>query len=124
MSGLSWADRKKDHIDQAEHNRELYDIIEADLNPAFLDWAITAIFYACVHYVDARLTAFQLEPADHKQRHEYVDRHLSDIKKPYHRTYKESRSSRYDPQYRSLTNIAIVKSFEYKMAAIRGSVLP
>lgn len=117
-----WDDKKGRHLDQATHNAELYSIIENDLNPDFLDWAITVIFYACVHYVDARLAMHHVAVEDHDERKAGVSILMQDIWNEYNRAYKESRASRYDPGYR--VNITIVKSYEYKMDAIRGSVPP
>ena len=39
-----------EHIAQAEKNERLYDSL---LGTEFNDWAITGLFYAALHYVDA-----------------------------------------------------------------------
>ena len=42
----------KKHKAQAEHNQEL--ALKLSSENAFLDWAYTACFYSCVHYLQGR----------------------------------------------------------------------
>jgi hypothetical protein len=121
---INWDLRKKTHIAQALHNEELLDYVETELGNDFLDWMMTAIFYVCVHYVDARLATRHRIVSDHIQRGGEVANLFMDIRKEYHRTYKESRWSRYDPEYRNYTNSLRVASYKVKMQLIKASVPP
>ncbi len=121
---VDWDLKKKRHMDQALHNEELLDYVESELGTDFLDWTMTAIFYVCVHYIDARLAARHIIVSDHIQRGSEVANLFRDIRKEYHRTYKESRWSRYDPDYRNYTNSLRVTSYKFKMQLIKASVPP
>ena len=50
---------KDAHLKQAAHNEKLYSQL---LNTQFLDWAVTAIFYSGLHYVDGYLAAKSADP--------------------------------------------------------------
>jgi hypothetical protein len=41
------------HIDQARHNEDFHDSIEANFSGQFYDWKITVLFYVAIHYLKA-----------------------------------------------------------------------
>ncbi len=56
------------HLAQAERNERFYNSLDIRTTE-FLDWAITALFYSVLHYVDAYLAA-SMQPADsHPRNH-------------------------------------------------------
>lgn len=67
-----------DHIERAEKN----EAFALALNPADhfqVDWAVTALFYAAVHYIDAYLLSHELaRPRTHVKRDGRI-RDLSDL---------------------------------------------
>ena len=85
-----------EHCAKAENNEFLADQLD---NP-FWDWAVTAVFYTAVHYVEAyfasRVPARHLP--NHTIRDNYIhhDRTLNVIHDDYRQLYDESRSARYD----------------------------
>src|SRR5437762_2448334 len=47
----------QDHLDQAQHNEQFFAKIDPSVNG---DWAVTVLFYAALHYVDAyRMLAYK-----------------------------------------------------------------
>jgi len=63
-----------EHINKAKHNeRCLNELSLADSQ--FLDWAVTVISYAALHYVDAFLANnFGVHPKDHRERTDVLTR--------------------------------------------------
>ena len=60
---------EKEHIDKAHHNEDFFDIFDID-NTRFLDWAVTGLYYAALHYIDAYLATLGVKfISNHKQRH-------------------------------------------------------
>jgi hypothetical protein len=48
------------HIAKAEHNEKFAAVIRG-LSTEFLDWVVTAYFYAALHYLEAYLAANPME---------------------------------------------------------------
>ncbi len=87
-----------EHLNWAQQNESLVSIFE--LTDAFeVTWAITVVFYAAVHYVDAYLVKFKYnKPIDHAQRDSMIikDDHLTTIWRDYKRLKDLSRAARYE----------------------------
>lgn len=89
---------RDDHLGQAQHNREFFDSINVALYP---DWAVTALVYAGLHYIDAFL-AIQ-NPPIHPGRHDIRDNlvarlaELRPISNNYWALKNSSRTARYYP---------------------------
>lgn len=86
------------HIRKAQHNESL---LNRHLpTTGFNDWMITAIFYACLHYVDAGLARMRIHPDHHggsDGRNRYVSVHFRGIVGRYQTIYNRSRYARYTP---------------------------
>lgn len=64
-----------EHIAQAEKNERLYETL---LGTEFNDWAVTALFYAALHYVDSYVASSTgARPSSHRARNYLVDSTLS-----------------------------------------------
>ena len=63
----------------------------------FLDWALTGVFYASVHYVEAALAKFGKHPPTHAHREAWITLHIkNDDVYDNHRDLKDdSRNARY-----------------------------
>lgn len=85
-----------EHIAQAEKNERLY---ESLLGTEFNDWAVTGLFYAALHHIDAYfIRQTGARPSNHSSRNRLVDRtlNLSQIRRDYAELYNWSRNVRYD----------------------------
>ena len=85
-----------EHIAQAEKNERLY---ESLVGTEFNDWAITALFYAALHYVDAYFVSQTgVRPPNHNLRNRLVDRtlHRARVSPAYRELYRLSRKVRYE----------------------------
>ena len=84
-----------EHIAQAEKNERLYENL---LGTEFNDWAITGLFYAALHYVDAYIVMRTgTSPSNHRARNRLVERtlNLTEIRLAYIELYRSSRNVRY-----------------------------
>ena len=100
-----------EHLKQAYHNETLASRFgSSDLNA--YDWAITALFYCALHFVDAYLFELRgINPEGHTARYDratgrtvpgrngLVKMHIPVIHKDYLKMYSASRRARYDVAY-------------------------
>lgn len=56
---------QSEHISKAERNEKFAGTVS---KTAYLDWAVTILFYAALHYVDAILAISGIHPDSHTQR--------------------------------------------------------
>lgn len=88
-----------DHVEhraKAKNNRQFAKELLAGY-PALADWAVTAIFYAALHHVDARLAqAAGRHPKSHTERKLLVRQHAGAIYEKFRLLYERSREARYD----------------------------
>ena len=99
-----------EHIAQAEKNERLYDSL---IGTEFNDWAITGLFYAALHYIDAYIASRTgASPSNHSSRNYIVDstRRLTDIRQAYSNLYRLSRNVRYELSPISADDAMQVKS--------------
>ena len=96
---------KEAHLQQAIHNEEAANILLREV--VFNDWAITALFYAAVHYVEAKVFEKKFEgyehspkiPTDstpHNKRIILIQKHLPEIYGDYNALFEQCRIVRYD----------------------------
>jgi hypothetical protein len=65
---------------------------------SYPDWCITIIYYAAVHYVDAKLAKMRMHPSNHYDRNPMVANNLSRyISEAYIFLQNRSESARYSP---------------------------
>ena len=83
------------HLRQAEHNRDVADALSQN-NPVSLQWAVTCIFYAALHYVNAYLSyRIGRTPVNHGDRDAYVSLHMRTVFKDYRWLKTKSEAARY-----------------------------
>lgn len=83
------------HLNQADHNERFFDSFD---RTTYSDWAITVLFYAALHYVDAFLAhAGFTYPGGHPTRDGLVNSvtQLRTISSEYFRLKNRSSSARY-----------------------------
>lgn len=83
------------HLNQANHNEAFFDSI--DLN-TYSDWAVTALFYGALQYIDAYLASVgYVDPGSHDVRDSLVRRYnpTRQVVREYFRLKNFSRTARY-----------------------------
>jgi hypothetical protein len=86
---------RDEHINRAEDNEQF--IISLDLAKSInVDWAITILFYAALHYVDAYFAVQSIHPPDHTVRDNKVSVSLNAIYRDYRYLKDRSREARYN----------------------------
>lgn len=83
------------HLQQAQHNETFFAGI--DLR-SYSDWAVTVLFYAALHYIDAYLAqAGHLDPGVHDVRDSLIRRYVPtrQVARQYFRLKNFSRTARY-----------------------------
>lgn len=85
----------RQHIAKAQENERLSQSLEQ--GPHY-DWAVTVLFYAALHWVDAHLSAVGIHPKDHRDRKKYIKRrsNLAAIRGHYFYLKERSEDARYD----------------------------
>lgn len=83
------------HLEKSKHNETLAEFLATKTQ--YFDWAVTILFYAAVHYVDAVLSVSRLDPLSHEQRHSAmgVNDTLRRIFPEYRNLETMSRNARY-----------------------------
>ena len=98
-----------DHILQAEHNERLYEALD---RVVYSDWAMTSLFYAALHYVDALILQNGVQPDSHQTRNRKVSQLT--VLKPILRQYLDlkarSQSARYDGYSYSTEELVLSKN--------------
>jgi hypothetical protein len=85
-----------DHIERAEANESFARSLDQS-QPFYVDWAITILFYAALHYIDAYLAVKSFHPANHPVRDNAIDNNgsLKPIFNDYRRLKDVSEAARY-----------------------------
>jgi len=83
-----------EHISKAERNEKFAETVA---KTAYLDWAVTIIFYAALHYVDAILAASSIHPDNHTQRDDAIGTNatLLKVRSEYRTLETLSQNARY-----------------------------
>ena len=94
---------KERHLAQAGKNEAFYQSFDLP-STAFLDWAVTGLFYAALHYVDAFLatrgTSSGIDPDNHYQREFWLSREI--LLTSIYSNYQELKNRSEDARYRLL----------------------
>ena len=72
---------KGEHQRKAEHDERFVSTFDLTTTP-YLDWAITALFYSGLHYIEAYFATRGVHSADHRTRDSAVQRDVN-IKQLY-----------------------------------------
>jgi hypothetical protein len=65
--------QKHEHVAKAKHDEEFVNSLDVSTTP-YLDWAITALFYAALHYVEAYFATMKRHSPDHRTRDSAIRR--------------------------------------------------
>jgi len=86
------------HLRQVQHNRDLIAALDPS-NTRFLDWVVTAAFYAALHRIEAWFADKGLHFGDHTQRDDWLSK-VKELRRIVWPRYKElefqSRQARYE----------------------------
>ncbi|MEA3421361.1 MAG: hypothetical protein U9Q97_06770 [Acidobacteriota bacterium] len=113
------------HIKQAEKNERFFNDFDLK-NTQFLDWAITALFYSALHYVDAYLAIRSQHPSNHKKRGWWLNREQN-LRHIYY-DYAELKNRSEDARYKILqfpphvVSSLEVKEFTHVKSHIRSLI--
>ena len=105
---------KDAHLWQAGHNEKFCsEILATD----FLDWAVTAIFYSGLHYVDGYLASKNIDPTTHDVRTPLVAResNLKRIFPQYRRLKDQSEAARYRVKHFTQAEVKGLKENEFEV---------
>jgi hypothetical protein len=84
-----------EHTRKAVHNKSLFDLLDFNVTQ-YVDWLITILFYASLHYVDSKLAQLNVHPSTHKEREKYIRKtNLRHIVGEYRLLEDQSRNVRY-----------------------------
>ena len=83
------------YLEQAQHNREVAEALSDGDSPTSRQWAVTCLFYAAVHYVNAHVGNRPV-PDNHTDRDSYVRGNMQLI----HNDYRWLRTKSQDARYR------------------------
>lgn len=106
------------HIARAENNEHFYDQFNLADTP-FLDWALTTLFYAALHYVDASLARYPgggVHPQSHANRERLIalDGILRNIYSDYEELRNRSEDARYNIVDFSPAFVAMLRATEFQ----------
>lgn len=86
----------KAHLQQAEDNEQLAEFLK---DTAYPDWTCTALFYACLHFVEAYFESRtpRVSAHNHGDRGSFIqlDDNIRIIYKDYHALQDDSQAARY-----------------------------
>lgn len=105
---------QKQHLSQASHNEKLvsnYKLLDSE----FTDWAITALFYSALHYVEAYFaTKYNWHHRKHEKRNPAIRRCLPHCYDDYKQLKYDSEEARYNNRRFSIKELGdnIVPDFE------------
>ncbi len=85
-----------EHLERARENEQFAESLDFSLTIDYA-WAITALFYSALHYVDAYCVKYIHKPISHDDRERIMDGNLflSEILKPYMTLQHASKQARY-----------------------------
>ena len=111
----------QDHADKAKENELLADSLGS--SPSTVEWAITATFYAAVHYVQSYLVKNGNDPARHSSRRRVylADPKVSMIDNDYQELMDKSVLARYHVMHLDVAELARAKAL---LQSIKNVVIP
>ena len=99
------------YLEQARHNRDVAEALSAGDSPISRQWAVTCLFYAAIHYINAHLGNRPV-PDNHRDRESYVRVNMQLIHNDYRWLMTKSQGARYGLQKppRQVVDTAIAKA--------------
>ncbi len=106
------------HIARAENNEQFYNQFNL-ANTGFLDWAVTALFYGSLHYVDACLARYPgggFHPTSHSKRAQVIalDAFLQNLYSDYEELKNRSEDARYNLVVFPPNFVAMLRGTEFE----------
>ena len=113
---------KAEHVRKAEHDETFVSSLDLNSTP-YLDWAITALFYSGLHYVEAYFATRGIHSADHRTRDSaiYRDINIRQLYNDYNELKNHSINARY---YAVPFTPADVGNLQPRLVAIKRHVSP
>lgn len=113
---------RDNHLHQAQHNEAFVASFNLD-STAYLDWAVTGIFYAALHYVESFLADRNIHPETHLSRDRVFQQqqNLKPIYNQYRVLKTRSENARYDLQQFSPVEVRELISAE--LQAVKSHIL-
>jgi hypothetical protein len=114
---------KQEHVAKAEGNARFASSLSLD-DPARIDWALIATFYAAMHYVEAYLATQGLHVRSHTTRDGYVgrDAHLKKIYSQYQDLKYYGYNARYEMNPFQSSDVTHYATPD--LETIRGHIVP
>jgi uncharacterized protein (UPF0332 family) len=110
---------KDEHVKKAERNEAFAEHLAK--NSKYTDWAVTILFYAAVHYVDAVLAVSQIHPEDHKERKAAIA--VNDTLKCVYREYRKLETLSWNSRYFAMPiGIEHWNKIKPEFEALRGHI--
>lgn len=115
--------QKHEHVAKAKHDEGFVSSLDLSTTP-YVDWAITGLFYAALHYVEAYFAAMRRHSPDHRTRDSAVQRD-SRIKGIYN-DYSELKNFSINARYYMIpfSESDLRKNLLPRLANIKARILP
>jgi hypothetical protein len=107
-----------EHQSWARHNEAFYQHIGGSRSQ-WPDWAMTSLFYAAVHEIQAALVASRSRPRDHTERIAVLREKWPSLGTLYETLYTRSKQARYNFHRHSQADLALA---EMALAQIRSEI--
>lgn len=104
---------RDEHLQKAGHNESFVSSFNLD-STLFLDWVVTGIFYAALHYVDAYLARNNYHPKFHAQRNALILKD-SNLGSAIWQSYRDFQDDSWGARY---------KMQEFTAHEVRTQILP
>lgn len=121
---------KDEHLAQAAHNEKFASSIPDWPHSEHRDWVLTALFYAALHLVDARLDRYGIHPLSHARRERCLETlaDFKNVKRQYYDLQHGSENARYGlviPSAKDLTDLYLLRLNHIKkeIGALLGTKL-
>jgi uncharacterized protein (UPF0332 family) len=113
---------RDNHLHQAQHNEAFVVSLNLD-STDYLDWAVTGIFYAALHYIESFLATQNIHSSTHASRDRVFQQqqNLKPIYNQYRILKTRSESARYDLQQFNLAEARTLISVE--LEAVKSHIL-
>lgn len=114
---------KKDHLGKAQHDEQFVSSLNLSTTP-FVDWAVTGLFYAALHYVEAYMATQNRHSPDHRARDSAIHRDsgISSIYDDYNELKNFSINARY--YMIKFTEADVTQTLQPRLDAIKAHILP
>ena len=89
---------KDEHLSKAARNEKFAEYLAEKTE--YIDWGVTILFYAALHYMDAVLSVSAIDPRDHKARHTAIG--VNDTLRRVYREYRLLETQSWNSRYSTI----------------------